>query len=75
MRDLGISEESIACFVFTHGLYVDDLATKALETNTLPLWLEDEAAFDDAVSETYASCLTPEELDHFRLGFGASYDA
>ncbi len=66
LRDLGISEESIDCFVLTYGLYIENLGTRALEAQSLPLWLYDEVAFDAAVSDIYTSCLEPDELSELK---------
>jgi len=59
---LGISPESIECFVQRYEAWIDGQVDALVEDDEWPLWLLDEEAFDALVMQFLDECLTPEEL-------------
>jgi hypothetical protein len=63
MEALGVSPESTACFVGDYEAWLDREMADSVGGGRPPLWTTDETAFDLAVFQLMAQCVTPEELD------------
>jgi len=70
-QELGLSPESIECFVQRYEAWIDGQVDALVEDDEWPLWLLDEEAFDALVMQFLEECLTPEELRQIHQGDSA----